>query len=792
MGLVPTDEQAACIDTFNTGDTMIIEALAGTGKTTSLKMIADGTRRKGLYAAFNKSVVTDAKAVMPQNVKVSTFHSVAYGAVGWRYKKRLGGSRVRSERIAAALGIDPITFVLPGGERRLAAGFLGGHVLKALNIFCTTADDEPSVIHFPLIDGLDLPGPDGQRRYDNNNAVAAALLPALRSAWADVQSPDSGLVPFQHGMYLKMWALTRPVLPYDFVMIDEAQDLAPVVAGVIGNQDKNTQLCLVGDPNQCQPTGTMVTVVDVPDAGHVYNRLSPCVTRQVPIEDVREGDRVVSFDVPKSYLRRTGASVVGVAARPFDGHLVEIETDGLTSSYTPNHRCVVRIGDALAGKWVVYMMRRGNSYRIGMVKGVYETQQGSIGLSMRVVCEKADAAWVLSTHDSEVAARLAEAKTSWMYHIPPLRFQSGGPSRTATMTQDGLDEFWDTVGDLTRLATVCLDAHGRKIEHPLCGSGGRMYRRRSQVMQACNLLDGMLMLPLSGALDADGKQVPRKRWTPITVRSRRYVGLVHSLDVEGEHTYVADGIVTHNSIYGFTGAVDAMARMEIENRSFLTESWRFGPEIANQANVLLALLDAESRLKGRGGPGRVGKVAQPHAILSRTNALCVRAALNELKRGGRPAIVGGADEVIRFAKAADQLESTGFTSHPELACFKSWTDVQEYVSHDANGSDLALLVSLIDEFGAEEIIAGLSQCVSEASATLILSTAHKSKGRQWPTVRLADDFPQGVDEDGCVVEVPDEELRLLYVAATRAETVLDHGGNPIMYRRASETEGMLV
>ena len=494
--LTPTAEQAACIDTFNNGDTMIIEALAGTGKTTSLKMIADGTRRKGLYAAFNKSVVTDAKAVMPQNVKVSTFHSLAYGAVGWRYKKRLGGSRVRSERIAAAFGINPITFVLPGGERRLAAGFLGGHMLKALNIFCTTDDDEPSVMHFPLIDGLDMLGADGQRRYDNNNAVAAALLPALKSAWADVQSPDSGLVPFQHGMYLKMWALTRPVLPYDFVMIDEAQDLAPVVAGVIDNQDANTQLCLVGDPNQ--------------------------------------------------------------------------------------------------------------------------------------------------------------------------------------------------------------------------------------------------------------------------------------------------------SIYAFTGAVDAMARMGIENRSFLTESWRFGPEIANQANVLLALLDAESRLKGRGGPGRVGKVEQPHAILSRTNALCVRAALNELKRGGRPAIVGGADEVIRFAKAAEQLEATGFTSHPELACFKSWTDVQEYVSQDANGSDLALLVSLIDEFGAEAIIDGLSQCVSEASATLILSTAHKSKGRQWPTVRLADDFPKGVDDDGCVVPVADEELRLLYVAATRAESVLDHGGNPIMYRRESETEGMLV
>ena len=48
----------------------------------------------------------------------------------------------------------------------------------------------------------------------------------------------------------------------------------------------------------------------------------------------------------------------------------------------------------------------------------------------------------------------------------------------------------------------------------------------------------------------------------------------------------------------------------------------------------------------------------------------------------------------------------------------------------------------------------------------ILSTAHKAKGRQWPEVRLAPDWKANRLENP-------EELRLAYVAVTRAQEVLD-------------------
>jgi len=68
-----------------------------------------------------------------------------------------------------------------------------------------------------------------------------------------------------------------------------------------------------------------------------------------------------------------------------------------------------------------------------------------------------------------------------------------------------------------------------------------------------------------------------------------------------------------------------------------------------------------------------------------------------------------------------------------------------------------------------------------SAADRVLATAHKAKGLEWPRVRLADDFPRleeldAVDGDGVpylTAEERDQELHLLYVAATRARQQLE-------------------
>jgi len=225
---------------------------------------------------------------------------------------------------------------------------------------------------------------------------------------------------------------------------------------------------------------------------------------------------------------------------------------------------------------------------------------------------------------------------------------------------------------------------------------------------------------------------------------------------------------SQQAIYEFTGAVNALADVPADRRTLLTHSFRFGPEIADIANGILEVLGADLRLTGRGRPGVIGPVSDPDVLLTRTNATGVQTMFFELAQGRRPAIVGGAADVLAFARGATELREKGWTSHQDLTCFTSWGEVQEYVSNDEGGSDLALLVKLVDEFGSERIASALDNMPREVDADLLISTAHKAKGREWPTVKIAGDFP-----DPQVRDLDPSEWRLLYVACTRSRSELD-------------------
>src|SRR4051812_31130338 len=111
----PTDEQVAALDAFATGEDMVLEAGAGTGKTSTLKLMADSTDRRGVYLAYNRAIADDAKGDFPRTVKVGTAHSFAYRAIvnspdySWM-RGRLNGGRVPSKVAVQILGIPYMGF----------------------------------------------------------------------------------------------------------------------------------------------------------------------------------------------------------------------------------------------------------------------------------------------------------------------------------------------------------------------------------------------------------------------------------------------------------------------------------------------------------------------------------------------------------------------------------------------------------------------------------------------------------------------------------------------------------
>ena len=233
------------------------------------------------------------------------------------------------------------------------------------------------------------------------------------------------------------------------------------------------------------------------------------------------------------------------------------------------------------------------------------------------------------------------------------------------------------------------------------------------------------------------------------------------------------------TIYGWRGATDFLERAPADHRVALTQSWRFGPAVAEEANVWLGVLDARLRLVG--SPHRVstlGAVEVPDAVLCRTNAGCVAEVIVAQDQGRPVALVGDGEDMVGLAEAAKRLRAGQPAGHPELVAFNNWAEVSDYAENDPGGSDLAVAVNLIDTHGPEAIIAAIRGCVPEGEADLAVSTAHKAKGREWGQVLVAGDFrePKTDPVTGVVGAIPAAEAMLAYVTVTRVMGRLDNAG----------------
>jgi hypothetical protein len=219
--------------------------LAGTGKTSTLKLIAkrllkEQPGKKIVYIAFNKSVQTEAEASMPSNVESRTADSIAWRAIG---TKITGKSRNKEALrlptlIAEEFGIKRIKDPMDPTES-LSSVDVTRAIQRAINQFAISADDTIGPQHFEF-------GPD----------TPPELVDIANAMWADLISPE-GKLAINNAHVTKMWALSNPDLskdgsglnsPADIIFFDEAQDINPVLAKVVA--DQGIQKVYVGDENQ--------------------------------------------------------------------------------------------------------------------------------------------------------------------------------------------------------------------------------------------------------------------------------------------------------------------------------------------------------------------------------------------------------------------------------------------------------------------------------------------------------------------------------------------------------------
>src|SRR5690606_15559153 len=88
--LTPTEEQLAIIEAATkTEDNLIISALAGAAKTSTLVMVAEAVKSPMLCLAFNRRIADEMRQRLPSHCEAMTLNSLGHRVWGRSIGRRL-------------------------------------------------------------------------------------------------------------------------------------------------------------------------------------------------------------------------------------------------------------------------------------------------------------------------------------------------------------------------------------------------------------------------------------------------------------------------------------------------------------------------------------------------------------------------------------------------------------------------------------------------------------------------------------------------------------------------------
>ncbi|TRX62240.1 UvrD-helicase domain-containing protein [Carboxylicivirga sp. M1479] len=227
-----TDEQQKIIE--HEGD-LKVNAVAGSGKTTTILQYAlKRPKASILYLAFNKSVKMEADYQLSQlglsNVRVETAHSLAYKYIApyQRYNLRFD---YKPHEVAQILNIKPKT-------NDLSHLKLASHIYRFARYFCNSRASK--VIEIDYLQTLNT-----QDSLAFASEYQDQIIHYTRLFLAKMHKGEIDII---HDFYLKQFQLSKPMLPYDYILFDEGQDASGAMLEAFVQQP--AKKIIIGDQHQ--------------------------------------------------------------------------------------------------------------------------------------------------------------------------------------------------------------------------------------------------------------------------------------------------------------------------------------------------------------------------------------------------------------------------------------------------------------------------------------------------------------------------------------------------------------
>ena len=784
---VPSKYQVNIIDWVENGEgNAVIEAVAGSGKsTTALKCIEH--IKEGcnvLLTAFNTAIAQDLKKKLKNadykcNVVIKTTYSVGVSIFQSYYQYNKDEYKydnyIRDNILSLSNGYYD---TLEKKDKNRYVDNVKKLIKFGRLYICKTLEDIEQI----------------EKDYSMtilNNEKEVALM-AMEWGKEHLDSIDfTDMVWLPNELDLE----TPNDLMFDWIICDECQDLSKAERELILRCcNESTRMLFFGERFQCQPEGTKILMA---------NGLTKDIKR------IKVGDEVVSYNIRKTtysgYKSKNSSNncVVTGVEHHFEDKFIKITTEnGLTSTYTPEHICLVKYNCLKYPKvWGVILMQNDfGMFFIG--RAVLYSNRTFYGMDRRLKMNGCKRGWLLSIQFDESHALIEVERMRQTYSIPvapSLLF--GRELKNEILTKDFFD-LYESIGHekINENALKCLGDNHKLIDYPLTDLDVEIPNERTKlhVIRACNLVPEIMEVSYFDESQKSKRVKNTYRYAGTLIKNIEYIDerkKVYSITVSQNHTYVADGIATHNCIYSFKGSdhksFEELLRIPNTKSLPLSISYRCPKKVVELAKKINPNIEAkEDAIEGGvEWNKKIEDIQDGDMVLCRTNAPLLQLYC-DLSRLGKTAFIKGKDigkNLIKRVKETNErmlYRNLRYGGVFSKLYDKLLDDIDLVMKKNKVTLEMAMEDPTIqqgyDEIQAleaisygfiytDELIDKLNVLFSDSTKEgITLSTIHKAKGLECNNIFICCESLLHATKGSKDWEI-EQEKNLEYVAYTRAK-----------------------